>query len=430
MQIDPGLRALIPPLQPDELAQLEANLLAEGCRDPLVTWRGVLLDGHHRHEICTRLNIPFEVLELELPDRNAAIAWIAANQLGRRNLTPFARSELALVLKAALAEQARERQVATQFGSTVRLNSDAPGRTDTALAKMAGVGRDTIRKTESVLNTAPPHVIEAARNGELSIHRAYCLTTALLDSGPRTQALAEKHAIDNPELVTFLAEGEAGGNEWFAEVEASGYVQPQEEDSAVSITAGVAALQRAITERARLHRSIAADAKRVHVANNTGEFEWYTPPLILDAARQVLGAFDLDPASCALANKTVCATTYYDIEANGLSKPWVGRVWLNPPYSQPLVAQFVNKLLSHWQAGDITACLLVNNATDTAFLQAALSECTSACFLRGRVRFIDAQGNPNGAPLQGQVVLYFGPSRAEFYRAFAPLGVVLEAYRD
>ena len=86
MRIDPQLRALIPPLQPDELAQLEANLLAEGCRDPLVTWRQngqhTLLDGHHRHEICTRLNIPFEVLELELPDRNAAMTRLSCVAIG------------------------------------------------------------------------------------------------------------------------------------------------------------------------------------------------------------------------------------------------------------------------------------------------------------------------------------------------------------
>ena len=86
--IDTEFRSLIPPLSSDEKAQLESNLIAEGCRDALVTWSGILLDGHNRLEICKRLNIPYGTSEIELPDRDAAADWIDKNQLGRRNLTP------------------------------------------------------------------------------------------------------------------------------------------------------------------------------------------------------------------------------------------------------------------------------------------------------------------------------------------------------
>jgi hypothetical protein len=88
--IDPEFRSLVPPLRPDELAQLEANLLAEGCRDPLVVWHGsnVLLDGHNRFDICTRHGIDFGVKAMHFDDREAAADWIDANQLGRRNLSP------------------------------------------------------------------------------------------------------------------------------------------------------------------------------------------------------------------------------------------------------------------------------------------------------------------------------------------------------
>jgi N6-adenosine-specific RNA methylase IME4 len=88
--IDPGLKALIPPLSETELAQLEQNITEHGCRDPLTVWRGVLLDGHNRYEICTRLGLPFKVVSVDLPDREAAEDWMDANQLGRRNLTPDA----------------------------------------------------------------------------------------------------------------------------------------------------------------------------------------------------------------------------------------------------------------------------------------------------------------------------------------------------
>jgi len=86
--IDAEFRTLIPALSKDERAQLEASVLAEGCRDALVVWQGILLDGHNRYEICTAHSLPFETVEIDLPDREAAITWIINNQLGRRNLTP------------------------------------------------------------------------------------------------------------------------------------------------------------------------------------------------------------------------------------------------------------------------------------------------------------------------------------------------------
>lgn len=88
IQIDPEFRDLIPRLSADERAQLEANIVADGCRDPLTLWGHILLDGHNRHEICTRLGLPFRTVHVDLTDRDAAMDWIDANQLGRRNLTP------------------------------------------------------------------------------------------------------------------------------------------------------------------------------------------------------------------------------------------------------------------------------------------------------------------------------------------------------
>lgn len=100
--IDPDFAALIPPLEPNEIADLERNLLAEGCRDPLVVWNGVLIDGHHRHAICTRHRIPFQVIERQFETRQAVEIWMIRNQLGRRNLTSYQRSILALRCKATV----------------------------------------------------------------------------------------------------------------------------------------------------------------------------------------------------------------------------------------------------------------------------------------------------------------------------------------
>ena len=96
IQIDSEFKALIPPLSNNERTQLLANLLASGCRDPLVIWKGhnILLDGHNRYEICTSHGIEFKTVEIDLPDRDAAHDWLINNQLGRRNLTPEAVSYL------------------------------------------------------------------------------------------------------------------------------------------------------------------------------------------------------------------------------------------------------------------------------------------------------------------------------------------------
>jgi N6-adenosine-specific RNA methylase IME4 len=95
MKIDPEFKALIPPLQPEERAQLEENLRANGCRDPLVAWRGVLIDGHNRYEICERLKVRYRVVEVALASREHVLLWIAENQLGRRNLTDDVRAVIA-----------------------------------------------------------------------------------------------------------------------------------------------------------------------------------------------------------------------------------------------------------------------------------------------------------------------------------------------
>src|ERR1700688_4203601 len=90
IQIDPEFRALCPPLTAEELTQLEESLIADnGARDSLVTWGSVLLDGHNRHAICTRLGRPFTTVEARaVTSRDEAMDWIVKNQLGRRNLTP------------------------------------------------------------------------------------------------------------------------------------------------------------------------------------------------------------------------------------------------------------------------------------------------------------------------------------------------------
>jgi ParB family chromosome partitioning protein len=90
VRIDAEFTALIPQMADTERKQLEANLLADGCREPLCVWQGqnILLDGHTRYGICQQHKIPFKTVTIALADRRAATLWIIRTQLGRRNLKP------------------------------------------------------------------------------------------------------------------------------------------------------------------------------------------------------------------------------------------------------------------------------------------------------------------------------------------------------
>jgi len=94
--------------------------------------------------------------------------------------------------------------------------------------------------------------------------------------------------------------------------------------------------------------------------------------MYIESARKVLGGIDLDPASNVVAQQTVMAERFFTIDDDGLRQEWTGRVWLNPPYSRGVISRFVNKLLTEYHAGRVTAAiLLTNNFTDTKWWQAA-----------------------------------------------------------
>ncbi len=161
-------------------------------------------------------------------------------------------------------------------------------------------------------------------------------------------------------------------------------------------------------------------------ASGTGENEWYTPEEYLAAARDVLGDIDLDPASSDFAQNHVGAGDYFTQADDGLSKPWFGRVWLNPPYAQPFITEFVSKMCLEVRAGNVAAgIMLTHNYTDTAWFHEAAGACSAICFTRGRVKFYGPSGE-TAAPTQGQAFFYFGEDIASFARRFGSIGFIVE----
>jgi ParB family chromosome partitioning protein len=161
----------------------------------------------------------------------------------------------------------------------------------------------------------------------------------------------------------------------------------------------------------------------VHVSNNTGKYEWYTPKKFIDAAKEVMGSIDLDPASSEIANKIIQATKIYTEQDNGLIHSWNGNIWMNPPYNNSLVNDFTKKLVDELPNID-QACILVNNATETKWFQYIFNTCNAICFVKGRIKFLDINGETTGSSLQGQVIMYFGKNTQKFINNFSPFGKI------
>ena len=364
----PEFQNLIPPLSAEELDQLQNSICADGCIDPLIVWKGkgILLDGHNRYAYCKANGISFKIHELAFYDRDEA-----RNHDAARNwiiLNQLGRRNLspdaASTLRGKLYNAAKKEQGA-QPGNSNSKNEGAtlaPSlKTAAQIAAKTGVSERTIKNDGAFAEACE------------TLGITQDVMTGKLDA-PRAAVIeVAKSLPDNPTPE-----------------------QVQE-----------------------------AKAKLPHVARNSGENEWYTPPEFIEAAKVVLGTIDLDPASSLLANRVVGANVIFTKDDNGLTKPWSGNVWMNPPYAQPLCARFCERVSDAYDNGEISsAIVLVNNATETQWFQRMLGSAKAVCFPKGRIRFLDPDGKP-GAPLQGQAIVYFGESGDMFRQTFGQVGTVL-----
>lgn len=171
---------LLRPLSTEEYNQLEESIQEYGCREPLVLWEGILLDGHNRYEICMRHNIPFSTVEYDFSNIHRAKYWMFKNQCGRRNITDFCKAKYGLMMKDELEKEAKERQgqrndlnTDKNIASNLRRSDDRSQRTDRKIAADTGVSNGNIYKVDQLLEKSTPEEIQDLELGKKSIHRGY-----------------------------------------------------------------------------------------------------------------------------------------------------------------------------------------------------------------------------------------------------------------
>lgn len=220
IEIDPVFKMLIPPLSDEERKQLEANIIAEkGCRDPLVRWKetSILLDGHNRHEICTRLGLGFRVVDVSFPDRESAADWIDRNQLGRRNL----KDEYISLLRGRLYQRAKKReggsgrnQHTEELGQsglvppTAEKPTEMPvalGSTAARLAEQFGISERTIKRDGAfadaveTVKTVDPEIEQKVMAGTVPSKAAVIQAAQAIDSPEQAKAILNPVETTQPE---------------------------------------------------------------------------------------------------------------------------------------------------------------------------------------------------------------------------------------
>lgn len=234
-------------------------------------------------------------------------------------------------------------------------------------AKQAGLGnKETARQAKKVVDDGSPELIEAVDDGRVSVSAAAMAAT--LDADEQHEIMEEINNGAKPSEVI---------------------------------------------------------KKHILATKHTGDEESYTPSEYIESARAVMGSIDIDPASNDMAQETVKAGIYYTAEEDGLSKDWSGNAWMNPPYTARVINKFIEKMVSHYEQGDVRqAIVLTNNNTDTSWFHLGAKSAAAICFTSGRINFLKRDGS-RSSPTNGQAFFYFGSSPDKFKDEFSKHGLVM-----
>ena len=215
--VNEDLKAYIDPLTADEYAALERSLLAEGCRDALVLWGDILVDGHNRYGICQKHGLPFQTVQnTRFQSLQDVHLWMIDQHLGRRSVSDFQRGVLALRKREILAERrsraaaapaiaadgeaADERDDAAPWAEAPAGDADARSEAMPAplsradLARAARLSNSQVVQIEKIQKQAAAEVVEAVKSGTISINAAAAVAS-LPEDEQRAAAMAGKDEL-------------------------------------------------------------------------------------------------------------------------------------------------------------------------------------------------------------------------------------------
>ena len=190
--VNEELKAYIDPLTPDELTALERSILTEGCRDALVLWGDVLIDGHNRYAICQAHDLPFQTIQNTLfKSMEDVHLWMIDQHLGRRSVSDFQRGVLALRKREIFAaRRARPQPEVGGDAATDAANSaaetppwddgaaasevvtTAPLNSREDIAKAARLSSSQVVLIEKIQKQAAPELVAALKSGAISLNAA------------------------------------------------------------------------------------------------------------------------------------------------------------------------------------------------------------------------------------------------------------------
>jgi hypothetical protein len=208
--VNAELQAYIDPLTPEEHEALERSILAEGCRDALVLWGEVLVDGHNRHGICQKHGLPFQTVQHpSFKSMEDVHLWMIDQHLGRRSVSDFQRGVLALRKREILAER-QSRKAAPAAGDDGQASADTqapwgddadgrgpatvPLKSRADIARAARLSNSQVVMIEKIQKQAAPELVAAVKAGDISLNAAAAVASLPVDE-QRSAALAGKDEL-------------------------------------------------------------------------------------------------------------------------------------------------------------------------------------------------------------------------------------------
>ena len=203
--VSPAFAELLPPLSDEQYAALETDILQNGCYSPIiVNEEFTVIDGHHRHAICEKHGLPYQMAVFAFEDDLEARRWALDTQKARRNLSVWELGQIALKLKPELEARAKENMSAgggdkisddAKAGSATLPNPLPAVDTRKELAEAAGVGERTMGKIMQIDENAPAPVKEALDTGDLSVNAGYNIMRLLEKLPEEARDAAAERAV-------------------------------------------------------------------------------------------------------------------------------------------------------------------------------------------------------------------------------------------